>query len=180
VPATEGAARRGEVLTLVQRSARRRDYELMRGNRGVGWLRFPPGRRSMAQAEGDQSGSLVLTVRRGGIEVRSGEADATTVATVEHVGRGGCVILTAHGSVHSWRRIGWHRWVIGAGEAELLSLTAVQGLLKSSVRITVHQDISEPAGILLCLIGGFLTLGDLQAEIDGSASVGGVVSTAAG
>jgi hypothetical protein len=70
--------------------------------------------------------------------------------------------------------------VIGSGETNLLSLTAVQGLMKSSVRITAQQDIPEPAGMLLCLIGGFLALQELQAEIDGSASVGGVVATGAG
>ena len=176
----EGAVRGGEVLALVQRSVRRRDYELRRGDRDVGWLRFPPGRRSTAQAEGSQTGSLLLTASRGGVEVRSGEGGGTTVATVERAGRGAWVIRTTHGSATSWRRTGRHRWVIGSGETSLLSLTAVQGLLKSSVRITAQQDIPEPAGMLLCLIGGFLALRELQAEIEGSASVGGVVATGAG
>lgn len=38
---------------------------------------------------------------------------------------------------------------------------------------------TTPDGMLLCLIGGFLALLELQAEIDGSASVAGVVVTAA-
>ena len=87
---------------------------------------------------------------------------------------------TSCGEAKSWRRAGWHRWVIGAGEADLLSLTAVEGLVRSSVRITAQQDVPEPTGTLLCLIGGFLALRELQAEIDGSAGVGGVVATAAG
>ena len=52
--------------------------------------------------------------------------------------------------------------------------------MKSSVRITAQQDLPESAGMLLCFIGGFLYLRELQAEIDGSASVGGVVATGAG
>jgi hypothetical protein len=78
----EGVVRRGEVLTLVQRSARRRDYQLRRGDRAIRWLRFPPGRRSVAQAEGDQTGLLVLTASRAGDEVRSVDGGGTTVATV--------------------------------------------------------------------------------------------------
>jgi hypothetical protein len=35
--------------------------------------------------------------------------------------------------------------VIWSGETNLLSLTAVQGLMKSSVRITAQQDIPESA-----------------------------------
>jgi hypothetical protein len=176
----EAVVRRGEVLALVQRSARRRDYELRRGDRAVGWLRFPPGRRSMAQAEGDQTGSLVLTASQGGVEVRSVDGGGTTVATVERAGRVARLIRTTHGSANSWRRTGRRRWVIGAGEADLLRLTASQGLLKSSVRITANKDLSEPVGMLLCLIGGFLALQEPQADLDGSASVGGVVATAAG
>jgi hypothetical protein len=176
----EGAVRGGEVLALVQRSVRRRDYELRRGHRDVGWLRFPAGRRSTAQANGDQTGFLALTASQGGVQVRSREAGGTTIATVEPTGRGARLIRTTHGSATSWRRTGRHRWVIESRETILLSLTAVQGLLKSSVRITVQQDIPEPAVMLLCLIGGFLALRELQAEIDGSASAGGVIATGAG
>ena len=35
---------RGEVLTQIQRSARRREFELRRNGALIGWLRFPPGR----------------------------------------------------------------------------------------------------------------------------------------
>jgi hypothetical protein len=67
-----------------------------------------------------------------------------------------------------------------AGEAELLRFTGAQGLLRSSVRITAHQDLPGPAGMVLCVIGGFLALRELQAEVDGSASVAGIVATGAG
>ena len=105
----EGAVRGGEVLALVQRSVRRRDHELRRGDREVGWLRFPTGRRSMAQADGDQTGLLALTPSRGGAEVRSRKAGDTTVATVERAFRGALLICTAHGSATSWRRTGRHQ-----------------------------------------------------------------------
>ena len=39
----DGAIGRGEVLTLLQRSARRREYELRRDGAPLGWLRLPPG-----------------------------------------------------------------------------------------------------------------------------------------
>jgi hypothetical protein len=49
-----------------------------------------------------------------------------------------------------------------------------------SVRITVQQEIPAPTVVLLCLIGGFLALRELQAEADGSAAVAGIVATGAG
>lgn len=106
MPTMEGAVRRGEVLALLQRSVRRRDYELRRGDRDVGWLRFPPGRRSTAQADGDLIGFLALTAGPEGVEVRSREAGGATVATVGRAGRGGRLICTTHGSGTSWRSAG--------------------------------------------------------------------------
>jgi putative drug exporter of the RND superfamily len=44
------------VLELTQVSARRRDYELRRGEHVTGSLRFPSGRRSVALAEAEASG----------------------------------------------------------------------------------------------------------------------------
>ena len=68
----EGTVRRGEVLTLVQRSARRRHYGLRRGDQDLGRLRFAPGRRSVAEAETEQTGALVLTAGLGGIRSATG------------------------------------------------------------------------------------------------------------
>jgi hypothetical protein len=176
----QGAVRRGEVLTLVQRSVRRRDYVLRRGDRGLGRLRFAPGRRAVAQAETDQTGTLVLTAARGGIAVRHRDGGATVATVLPGPGRT-MVIRTPQGPAHSWRRSGrWHRWTIGVGEADLLRFTAAQGLLKSWVQITAQQDLPEPAAVLLSLIGGFLALRELQAETDASAAVGGIVAAGAG
>lgn len=80
----EGAVRGGEVLALLQRSVRRRDYELRRGDRHVGWLRFPPDQRATAQAYSDQTGFLALTPSRGGVEVHSREAGGTTHGPARH------------------------------------------------------------------------------------------------
>jgi hypothetical protein len=176
----EGAVRRGEVLALVQRSVRRRDYALRRGDRDVGGLWFPLGRRAAAQAEVEGTGSLALTASRGGVEVRGGAGGGGVVASVERAGRGARLIRTGGSTTSAWHRTGWHRWAIRSGDGDLLGFTAVQGLLRSSVRITAHQDLPEPDGTLLCLIGGFLALRELQAEVDGSASVGGIVATGAG
>jgi hypothetical protein len=175
-----GAVRRGEVLTLEQRSLRRRDYRLRRGDRDLGRLGFAPGRRSLAQAETDQTGALVLTAGRGRVEVRRRDGGAP-VATVEGGRRPGMMIRTAQGPVYGWRRSGrWHRWTIGDGQADLLGVTAAQGLLRSWVQITVQHDLPEPVAVLLSLIGGFLALGELQAEVDTSAAIGGIVAASAG
>jgi hypothetical protein len=178
---TEGAVRRGEVLTLVQRSVRRRGYGLRRGDQDLGRLQFATGRRSVATADTDQTGALVLTAGRGRVEVHDRDAGAT-VATVEGGRRGTMVIGTAQGPAYGWRRSGrWQRrWTIAAGEADLLGFTAAQGFLTSWVQITVQQDLPEQAAVLLCLIGGFLALRELQAEVDGGAAVGGIVAAGAG
>ena len=176
----EGTVRRGEVLTLVQRSARRRHYGLRRGDQDLGRLQFAPGRRSVAEAETDQTGALVLTAGLGGVEVRH-RAGGAMVATVEGSRRGTMVIRTAQGPAYGWRRSGrGYRWTIGVGQADLLRFTAAQGFLKSWVQISVQQDLPGQAAVLLSVIGGFLALRELQAEIDASAAVGGIVAAGAG
>ena len=177
----QSAVRRGEVLTLVQRSVRRREYGLRRGDQELGRLRFAPGRRSLAQAETDQTGALVLTAARGRVEVRHRDG-GTTVATVEGGRRGTMAIRIPQGPAYGWRRSGrWQRrWTIGVGQADLLGVTAAHGFLKSWVQITVQQDLPEQTAVLLSVIGGFLALRELQAEIDASAAVGGIVAAGAG
>jgi hypothetical protein len=176
----QGAVRRGDVLSLVQRSVRRRDYGLRWGDQDLGRLRFAPGRRALAQAETDQTGALVLTAVRGGVEVRHRDSGAT-VATVLP-GRGRTMLIrTAQGPAYGWRRRArWRRWTIGVGETDLLGFTAAQGFLKAWVQITAQQDLPEPVAVLLSVIGGFLALSELQAEVDGSAAVAGIVAAGAG
>ena len=177
---TQGAVHRGEVLTLEQRSVRRRHYELRRGDQELGRLQFAPGRRALAQAETDQTGALVLTTARGRVEVRHRDSGAT-VATVLF-GRGRTMVIrTLQRPPYGWRRSGrWNGWTIGVGETDLLRFTAAQGFLTSWVQITVEQDLPEPVAVLLSLIGGFLALRELQAEVDGSAAVGGIVAAGTG
>jgi hypothetical protein len=147
----------------------------------LGRLRFAPGRRSVAQAETDQTGALVLTAGRGGVEVRNRDGGAA-VAIVEGGRRETMAIRTAQGPAYGWRRSGrWQRrWTIGVGEADLLRVTAAQGFLKSLVQITIQADLPEQAAVLLSVIGGFLALRELQAEVDGSTAVGGIVAASAG
>jgi hypothetical protein len=177
----DSTVRRGEALTLTQPSARRRAYELRRGDQVVGWLQFPPGRRSVALAEGDGIGLVALTASSGRVDVRGGPDAAATIATVERERMGAAVIRTVQGPALEWRRSGrWHRWAIEDGEAALLRFAAVQGLLRSSVRIMVQHEIPERTAVLLCLIGGFLALRKRQTELDGGAAVGGIVAAGAG
>src|SRR5215831_16261891 len=42
----------GQVISMTRRSAWRREYDMRAGERALGWLRWRPGRRSAAQAEG--------------------------------------------------------------------------------------------------------------------------------
>jgi hypothetical protein len=175
------AVRRGEALTLTQASPRRRAYRLQRGDQTIGWLEFPPGRRSVALADGNGTGALALTASADRVEVRGGPDTAPTIATIERAPAGATMIRTVRGPMLWWRRAGrWHRWAIQDGDETLLRFVAAQGWLRSSVRITAQQEIPEPTAVLLCLIGGFLTLRSLQTETDGAAAVGGIVAAGAG
>jgi hypothetical protein len=102
----DSTVRRGAVLTLTQQSARRRAYELRRGDQVVGWLQFPPGRRSVALAEGDGTGPVTLTASSRRVEVRGGPDAAATIATVERAPMGAAVIRTVQGLALEWRRSG--------------------------------------------------------------------------
>jgi hypothetical protein len=175
------AVARGEVLVLTQRSVRRREYELGRGDEVAGWLRFPPGRRSVAAAWTEATGSLWLTAGAGGVEVRGDPDGAALLATVEQGAGRAAVIRLAGGSGLRWRRTGrWHRWVVDDHGAALLGVTAAHRLLKASVLVTVQQPIPEPAAVLLSLVAGFLALRSLQTEVDASAAIGGIVASGAG
>jgi hypothetical protein len=68
----DSTVQRGEALTLRQPSPRRRAYRLRRGDQTIGWLKFPPGRRSLALAEDEGTGSLVLTASGGRVESAAG------------------------------------------------------------------------------------------------------------
>jgi hypothetical protein len=176
-----GGVRPGEVLMLRQHSARRREYELRRGELTVGWLHFPPGRRSVALAEADATGSMVLTAGSRGVDVRGGPEGATPIAAVERGDGGVAVIRTAQGRAFGWHRSGrWHRWAIDDGDATLLRFAASQRLVKSSVRITAEHPVAVQAQVLGCLVGAFLALRSLQAGVDGSSAVGGIVASGAG
>jgi hypothetical protein len=174
------AVLQGEVLALTQRSVRGREYELRRGDQVIGWLRFPPGRRSTALAEGIETGPITLTARSGRVVVAGGPDAAALIATVERERGGTAVIRSVQGPALRWQRAGRrHRWAIDDGDATLLRFSAAHGL-RLSVRITVQQEIPAPTVVLLCLVGGFLALRELQAEADGSAAVAGIVATGAG
>jgi len=91
----------GQVIRLARRSAWRRDYDMRSGEGALGWLRWQPGRRSFAQAEGRGIGLIDLATRRRRVVVaRAGAAEP--LATVDR-GRGGSVIHTAGGRASRFR-----------------------------------------------------------------------------
>jgi hypothetical protein len=142
---------------------------------------LPARQTSTALAEGIETGSITLTARSGRVVVAGGPDAAALIATVERERGGAAVIRSVQGPALRWQRAGRrHRWAIDDGDAILLRFSAAHGLLKLSVRITVQQEIPAPTVVLLCLVGGFLALRELQAEADGSAAVAGIVATGAG
>jgi len=155
----------GQVISLTRRSAWRRDYDMRTGERALGWLRWQPGRRCFAQAEGRGIGLIdVATRRRRVIAARAGAAEP--LATVDR-GRGGSVIHTAGGHALRWEKTArGNHWAMRDQDGTVLVIAASQGLLRSSVHISAERAMPEQAAVLLCLIGGYLALSELQHKAD--------------
>jgi len=97
-----GTAGPGQVISLTQRSAWRREYEMRAAEGALGWLRWRPGRRSFAQGEGGGIGIMELATRRRRLVVaRAGRGE--TLATADR-GRGGSVIHVAGVTPSAGRR----------------------------------------------------------------------------
>src|SRR5215471_21601144 len=92
----------GQVISLTWYSAWRREYEMRSGEGALGWLRWRPGRRCFAQAEGGGIGLIELDTRRRRVVVgRAGGAEP--LATVDR-GRGGSVIHATGGHALRWEK----------------------------------------------------------------------------
>ena len=155
----------GQVISLARRSAWRRDYDMRSGEGALGWLRWQPGRRSFAQAEGRGIGRIDVVTRRRRVAVaRAGAAEI--LATVDR-GRGSPVIRTAEGRALRWEKTArGNHWAMRDHDGTLLVIAAFQGLLRSSAQISVERAMPEQTAVLLCLIGGYLALSELQYKAD--------------
>ena len=97
--------------------------------------------------------------------VASGSA-APALATVER-GRGGTVIHTAGGRALRWEKTArGNHWAMRDQDGTVLAIAAFQGLLRSSAQISVERAMPEQTAVLLCLIGGYLALSELQHKAD--------------
>ena len=162
---TGGAVGPGQVISLTRRSAWRREYDMRAGERALGWLRWRPGRRCFAQAEGRGIGLIDLATRRRRVVAARARA-AAPLATADR-GRGGSVIHTAGGRALRWEKTArGNRWAIRDQDGAVLVIAAFQGLLRSSAQISVERAMPEQTAVLLCLIGGYLALSELQYKAD--------------
>ena len=165
-----GTVRPGQVISLTQRSARRREYEMRAGDCALGWLGWRPGRRSYARAEGREIGPIELA-SKGRRVVVARVASAETLATVDRE-RGGSVIHAIEGHTLRWERTALrNHWAMREQAGTVLSIAASQGLLRSSVQISVERTMPEQTVVLLCLIGGYLALSELRYKADLAAAV---------
>ena len=160
-----GTVECGQAISLTQRSARRRDYEMRTAERTLGWLRWRPGRRSVAQAEGRGIGLVELAARRRRVVVDRADG-AEPLATVDRE-RGGSVIHAIEGHALRWEKTArGNHWTIRDQDGTLLSIAASQGLIRSSVQLSVERTMPEQTAVLLCLIGGYLALSELRYKAD--------------
>src|SRR5215469_7473109 len=116
-----GTAGPGQVISLTQRSAWRREYEMWAGGGALGWLRWRPGRRSFAQGEGRGIGIMELATRRRRLVVaRAGS------------GGGGSVIHVAGVTPSAGRRRRANHRAMGDQDGTMLVIAAAQGALRAS------------------------------------------------
>ena len=128
-------------------------------------LRWQPGRRSFAQAEGRGIGLIDVATRRRRV-VAAAAGSAATLATVDR-GRDGSVIHTIEGHALRWEKTARrNHWAIREQDRTMLVIAASQGLRRSCVHISVEQTMPEQTAVLLCLIGGYLALSELQYKAD--------------
>ncbi len=78
------------------------------------------------------------------------------------------MIHLAQGPAFHWKRMRSGRWTVSAGDRLVLSFTTNQGLVASSLLISVERAEREEAVVLLCLIGAFLALRELRGAVDAS------------
>jgi len=96
----------------------------------------------------------------------TGGTAAEPLATIDR-GRGGSVIHTAGGRALRWEKTArGNRWAMRDQDGTVLGIAAFQGLLRSSAQISVERAMPEHAAVLLCLIGGYLALSELQHKAD--------------
>ncbi len=169
----------GQVISLTQRSARRREYEMRAGDRALGWLRWRPGRRTFAQAEGRGVGLMELATRRRRVVVAE-VGGAEPLATIDRQ-RGGAVIHAIEGHALRWEKTSrGNHWAIRDQDEPWLVIAAFRGLLRASVHISVERTMPEETAVLLCLIGGYLALSELQSAIDQSTAITATIAAGAG
>ena len=98
--------------------------------------------------------------------VVAGAGGAETLATVDRQ-RGGPVIHAARGHTLRWDKTArGNHWAMRDQDGTVLTVAAVQGLLRSSVQISAERTMPEPTAVLLGLIGGYLALSELQYKTD--------------
>ena len=106
----------------------------------------------------------MATRRRRVVAARAGDAEPLATADRE---RGGLIIHTVEGHVVRWEKTArGNHWAMRDQDGTLLVIAAFHGLLRSSVHITVARTMPEETVVLLCLIGGYLALRELQYKAD--------------
>ena len=98
------------------------------------------------------------------VVARAGAAEP--LATVDR-GRGGSVIHTVERRALRWEKTARrNHWAMRDQNGTVLGIAAFQGLLRSSAQISVERTMPEHTAVLLCLIGGYLALSELQYNTD--------------
>ena len=121
----------GQVITLARRSAWPREYDMRSGERALGRLRWRPGRRCFAQAEGRRIGLIEpATRRRRAAAARAGSGE--TLAAADR-GRGGSLIHVIEGRALRWEKTARtnHR-AMRDQDGTLLVIAAAPGALRAS------------------------------------------------
>lgn len=161
--------------TLVQPTARRREWHLIRGDESVAVLRIPTF-RSGAHAE---VGERQLRIRRlGGLRTRYALVDETRG---EEIGgfhsEGRLRVLELEGITCRWQRLGRSFGFVGDDGEPLVTARVRSGLLRSSGEVTVTSGVDERTALVAALLACYLLI---RRNDEAAAAAGSTAAVTAG
>jgi hypothetical protein len=161
--------------TLVQPTARRREWQLRDPSGAVALLRIPIFRSGAEMEIGDRR---LRIERRGGLRSRYAVVDESTGGEVARLyPEGRQRLLELDGLAYRWQRLGKSfGFVADDGEA-LVAARVRSGLARSSGEIMANADADERRALLAALLACYLLI---RRNEQAAASAGGTVAATTG
>jgi hypothetical protein len=162
--------------TLVQPSARRREYELRDATGVVARLRVPVFRSG---GEVEVGGRRLQIQRRGRLRSSYGVVDEASGGEIARVVREGRRrLLELDGRTYRWQRLGGSFGFVGDDDQPLLTARVRSGLTRSSGEVAIGPGIDERHVVVPALLACYLLI--RRNDEAAGAAAGAVAATSGG